>query len=1712
MAASSTAGARTPSWPDFGIYGFKLRASRLPSGASILVAEPTDAGDVDVYGAQLGALRFRRSASGIWFHEGGAVQRREVLEYFPNVIFRPTPMSEIAYRSGRSRGAGGHKPAAEVYVENAVSQADFLGLNHMGHEVYEGVDGRFFRERDPAGASRAVREQSSFSPPLFLRANTDAELELCAEGLALEAGAGRVLRMEDMRRFANAVFGGRPDDADPRYRVAQEFVVSAMVRRMELDWSGATRGAFERAVLLHDCHPPFFSPADNYVPLPLAVVTQRVLAGGPFVLRDRIFVANHSSSLLVNDLSGAMLVADSGADVPVRRIVPLDGQMADCSVGVYARGLGQRSVVGGLDTSRSDWQSVMHALGVRKPEGRSLFCLRGTAREARPLFAALSRQYEVEGVVELDRGFYAKSGTEGDGLLFVVGPRVERPTPLPEVVPVIRDFDRLWDWGETLVAARSLSGDEYVALPPDYFLRSVEDEFAASVLQENSLQSPYVPASRLSEAATMIPRNLVGPTREALAKVMERHGDIDEFVAGRLGWSVDEMRVARYLSAEQTDAVALAIDRVERGLGFVEADSTGVGKGRVLAALARYAKLGGMPVMFFTEKENLFTDFYRDVEDIGSLDLFSKPLVLNTDAVIRAQDGRKLFSGSDRDTVKSVIESGCLPDRFDILLATYSQFARDAQTWPKAAWLAAASRGAMMLLDESHKAAGESYTNVNFFEALKGAGGRIYSSATFAKEAANMAIYRWVFPDSVNVSALSDVLAAGGEPLYEVLSAQLAEDGAMVRREHDNSKVEYETRVDWERMARNEELSDKFAAIVSSMVALAGTVRGILEEKNNAVNQKVRALAKMAKKSGHRSSTEAVAQAKKERYRLEGMGIGSILYSLKNQFNAALLLDMQCESAIADLDNGRKPVVYVHNTMEALLRGVQDEALSALEAGGGHAVATRRDGALLIDREITFRDAMRRMVEGMYAIRHVGEDGREVRRTIEDPIVREGVAEILLLIEAFPDMPISPIDAIHQRVREAGFTTGEITGRKLGLQGEPGRSEIVTIFPPERNKVVMAFNGGEVDAVVMSGAGSTGLSLHASARFANQNQRALYQYDPAPDIAQQRQADGRVNRTGQVCYPRIISMATGLPGQARRIAMDNAKQRKLSANTTSNRDSMALADDAVDILNRVGNAVVKQFLEDNPEYAGMIGLEPDDFDPEVRKRVDPVFFANRLMAYIDVFPVATQRQILDDVDGAMRDKIMELESIGQNPFKSKEYDWKATVVSREVFEGLAEDVGDMSVLDRAVFVSEVEFEVDVDPIRRAKLREMIAAGMAKLVEDSRVSAVVAERFDDIVRRIEDIRPRLLEAALSSRYASVGDALADQERPNAVKGVYRRLDFLVSALNKLDVGAYLRMYLNHEPVVARIVRIELPRPGAEHQIGGYRIKVVAPGDSKSVDVALTQLRQQSIMLGFDPFAVSIDRKRESDDLYDAAPGGKQVVRRTLLDGNLFRAAQIAHQNGAGTGIVYTDNAGVRQRGMLMPKGLSPDLVKQRTAVRIINADVAMKIFESPGRGYVSLRSNPLGMGFDHEAAVRDLAGSAMGEELVNTALSRNRFSPSRDVEISLVRDMKNQSAPPRYTLSVPASSGYGAQFYGNQRIVDIVGAFSFHGRSGSRRDEYASAQCPPERIRDLLKALSEANLALYADPSFRPLVETEFEAARRSCVAGRKRRASRAAVS
>ena len=127
----------------------------------------------------------------------------------------------------------------------------------------------------------------------------------------------------------------------------------------------------------------------------------------------------------------------------------------------------------------------------------------------------------------------------------------------------------------------------------------------------------------------LIPSNMAQPTQDALNRLEDSVGDIDEFARSELGYAtVADLHNA--LMGLQVDSVATAIYQIKQNKAVVIADQTGIGKGRQAASIIRWAARNGMTPVFVSVKPSLFTDMYGDLADIGTHDV--QPFIMNGDA------------------------------------------------------------------------------------------------------------------------------------------------------------------------------------------------------------------------------------------------------------------------------------------------------------------------------------------------------------------------------------------------------------------------------------------------------------------------------------------------------------------------------------------------------------------------------------------------------------------------------------------------------------------------------------------------------------------------------------------------------------------------------------------------------------------------------------------------------------------------------------------------------------------------------------------------------------------------------------------------------------------------------------------------------------------------------------------------------------------------
>ncbi|MEJ6002675.1 strawberry notch C-terminal domain-containing protein [Paucibacter soli] len=1532
----------------------------------------------------------------------------------------------------------------------ALRQTLFLGLNAQGQEVYESGDGQRFAK---SGVSIIAREAGEVSSgPMFLRATTNEELVQVAAGMVKEIQGGRRLHSDDFIRYVEAVSG--PNSTEDKSVVSRfhAAVDAAMLERVS-SVEGAGQDAFEAALQLHEGRPPFWRESGTWTtPLPIAVVMQSLASASA--------LSSESGELpKVIDISSApgSHSWSFGAESVSQSSIPEH----DIALGaVFGEALDPQSL-GGVRVTRTDSEALLSAIGKRNPDGLTVFLLSTEKagkldNEFRRVISALGQRFEIAGLVDIAPSLIGPGATDGSRMV-VVGRKRSEPDYAFSVgadIPVLFDYGSLWSWAESLRASQM--GEVHT--------------FGDDGREENRWQAPYIASSQVSEPETMSPRNLLGPVRMALAHIVDSNGlGIDEFVCSKLGWTMEQLE--QRLSSEQTDAVAIGIQSIDDGMGMVEADATGLGKGRVAATLAVYAKKIGMPVVFMTEKADLFSDFYRDVQDINCMDELGNPFIVNNELIVRDTATQKEIARSPkRDAAQMTMACGDFPADHDIVLATYSQFNRKyesgsafrnsilarcirdllktdadvfaalskagsqlglgdyasngvttldgAVAYEKSASLAFRARGesdladqadrnaallqlskddmlkdlseriksdmttlkhqwlysgafngALLILDESHVAAGEkSQTGTNLRFLVENAGAVAYSSATFAKDIGNFILYSRLFPSNLRASTIGETLTRGGEAMQEIVSGMLAKDGRLIRREHDLSNLEFKVTVDKDRKERNEYWANGFAQVLAAMSYVSGEVEEIAISMNEELEKSLKAAKKS--KSGPNGSSNAPAVPT---VGVQYTNFSSKFYNLSRAFMMAVNADQSADLAINALKEGRKPVITVENTMETVLKELIDgveldhELLSeAIRAAGDQSSLAAADPlanvgnepglfdglaeqgdekkgrsklpeVIELGRTVSFKDILHKYVDSMFkASKQTRKGNRLISSTpmnLMTPELEDSVAQLKMMIDAMPDVPLSPIDLVRDRISEAGYTVDEISGRRMRLQvNADGTHRVVRMSERKKLPLKNAFNNGSLDALILSKSGSTGISLHASRTFGDQSQRELIELQPASDIAQRLQFWGRVNRKGQVCWPVIHMVSSGLPAENRLITMQNAKLRKMSANISGNADNSALNEDVPDILNKIGNEVCYRWMESNPQVSRIIGYRVGEI-PEDQAKFGNTKFVDMLTGRLLMLDVDTQTRVYREITAEFKALIEQYELEGVNPLKSAEYDLRAQKTGSAVLQVAG---GYDSVFNEAVTVTELTYPIQLPGLNKDEVLAAIEIGRAALVEK------FGKDFAKVVVANSDraLTPAL-HGMLPKRFATIEQAMMD-DKPNAVRNAANKFAWLSKRLPKCTPGSVLTFtdpgnaealgtgndddarhdisdYVFGYGDGIFITGWKVPETNflsmAEYKLTGYSLK-----SRKKIEISLSSLYTRTCMTTINAAkdtikSIESDYERIFESLSQPVVGSE---KRIILEGNLYRAAEIAETQKQGTAVTYSDERGIWHHAILMPK--------------------------------------------------------------------------------------------------------------------------------------------------------------------------------------------------
>ncbi len=363
-------------------------------------------------------------------------------------------------------------------------------------------------------------------------------------------------------------------------------------------------------------------------------------------------------------------------------------------------------------------------------------------------------------------------------------------------------------------------------------------------------------------------------------------------------------------------------------------------------------------------------------------------------------------------------------------------------------------------------------------------------------------------------------------------------------------------------------------------------------------------------------------------------------YAAQQRFFLQLMLAYALPDVIPaierDLAAGRSVVLSLFNTGEAQAdRKVRD---------------ARAQGVEFSELDATPREMIVQLIETQFPIYQYREQtdpvtGNVVSVRVEDEagnpeINRENLRRQQELLDKVADLdiPHNPLDALvsHFGVGQVA----EISGRTHRWErGKYVRRKLQGVPRRQLNEYeTRLFQRGQKRVVVISGAGSTGISVHADLMAGNQQRRVFYAFQLSWSADQQMQAFGRVHRSNQTSAPIIRLVLLDLAGQKRLVNAVSKRLAALGALTKGERHSLSSdlfrPEDVTDEYGKAALTRLYREIELNRHVEAGIGLRDLDRMGVLNKEKTAVRdnyarnveqFLNRIM----VLHVETQNRIFE---------------------------------------------------------------------------------------------------------------------------------------------------------------------------------------------------------------------------------------------------------------------------------------------------------------------------------------------------------------------------------------------------------------------------------------------------------------------------------------------------
>ncbi len=569
-------------------------------------------------------------------------------------------------------------------------------------------------------------------------------------------------------------------------------------------------------------------------------------------------------------------------------------------------------------------------------------------------------------------------------------------------------------------------------------------------------------------------------------------------------WLQDKLNIStkkellEILSFEQMDSVAAAIYNIENQQSFMIADETGIGKGRILASILRYGIVNKKNVIFFTEGTHLFSDFYRDLKDIGFEDKIGTPFLMHSKAKIINQDNEIVFKSLSKKNLEEVYDSKKIDTK--VIMTTYSQFNREGLVKKKLELFKNYIKSdTILLFDETHNAIGDSTVRETKEEIKKIGGIPIEASATFLDDFKKMNSFFNLLNISKDDEKAIELFSDNNLSVSNQLAFNMSSNLKMLRREHSeviNINYSYLTDEDNEKV---KEYLNNYRNLVYSMFDCYSYISSKSED--------------IERKNKWVVFGDYIVRVGK-----------AILLMAKEDFLVKrclnyIQMDMKC-------------VITIDSTFSSAIQSCIDY----LKDNSPESVLEDKKY-----KEINLHTFLKAIVNNIFL-----EDYTKFK---DDKTFQQMFNKIKTNIDNFPSLEISVIDNIKTKLKKHGVNTLEISGRTnelIKFDNEDNLYELISKKEVDKSIIINDFNNNfDNMVIIITRSGSTGTSLHSSSKFKDQRKRVMLEYEISNRAKTRLQYFGRVKRKGQVCEPEFECIVSNTLFEKRIINLEEQKLSKL---------------------------------------------------------------------------------------------------------------------------------------------------------------------------------------------------------------------------------------------------------------------------------------------------------------------------------------------------------------------------------------------------------------------------------------------------------------------------------------------------------------------------------------------------------------------------------------